>query len=116
MISDEDFYPNRLMWEDGVWAQRIPADFQFEEGKKYLRLDGKIVTVIKISGDCFQADDGADGLAANIETYKDNEFYNEREVKAEDLGWRYNRRGCLGRCTGSRWDNPRNLIPFEVKI
>jgi hypothetical protein len=32
-------------------------------------------------------------------------------VKGDDGVWRYNRRSCRGRVTGSSNDDPRNLIP-----
>lgn len=114
---DDPYYPQRLLWDkDSVWAQRIPEDFKFELGKKYARLDGKVVTIIAVNDECVQADDGEDGLAANDIRYAGNEFYAELARDPTKLGWRYNRRGDLGRCTASTWDDPRNLIPFEIKL
>jgi len=119
----DEFYLERLMWEDGIWAKQIAPDFEFIEGKRYLRMDGKPVTIIRGRYDgakgyeCVQGDDGADSpnCGTSYTTYDENGDSVENICTAEELGFRYNRtttQSDLGRCTGSRWDDPRNLIPI----
>lgn len=115
----DEFYLQRLMWEDGVWAQQIAPDFAFIEGKNYLRLDGKIVKIIRgASGskgyETVQGDDGGDCLPQSYEIYKNGKIEIHHST-ANELGFRYQRSTSqegLGRCTGSSWDNSRNLIPI----
>lgn len=123
MIDKTDkYYLPRLMWEDGIFAKQIAPDFSFIEGKKYLRMDGKIVTIIRGTNghkgyECVQGDDGADSSSFD-EPYKIYKPDGEFEIHistAEELGFRYQRsttQGDLGRCTGSTWDDPHNLIPI----
>lgn len=120
--KNDEFYLSRLMWEDGVFAVQVAPDFEFLEGKRYLRMDGKLVTIIKgrrgAKGyETVQADDGADSPGYG----KPHEFIGAEGKtithysSAEELGNRYNRSTSqegLGRLTGSSWDNPRNLIPI----
>jgi hypothetical protein len=63
----------------------------FVVGKSYLRRDGKLVKIVAINdrGDCVQGDD----------------------AECTNLGWRYNRPGDMGRCTGAMVDDPMNLMP-----
>lgn len=110
--------PASLMYKENIWAHRIPEDFHFEVGKRYLRLDGKIVTIIAKNGDCVQGDDGADCVARNKIRHADNEYYKPGEDAPELSGFRYDRTGSrsdLGRCTGCEWDDPHNLIPFALQ-
>lgn len=117
----DEFYTARLMWEDGVWAQQIEPDFEFLLGKKYLRLDGKIVKIIRgregsKGYETVQGDDGSDSPeCGKVYTIWGENGMEEKISVASELGHRYNRtdtQGDLGRVTGSKWNNSRNLIPI----
>lgn len=120
MEKIDQFSAASLMWDHGIWAQHIDPNFRFEIGKKYLRMDGKIVTIIAVSDkhkgyETVQGDDGIDMIKPyewfNIEKKK-TEW---RVSQPEELGFRYQRsntREGLGRCTGSKWDDNFNLMPF----
>lgn len=117
----DQFYLSRLMWEDGVWAQQIAPDFEFLLGKKYLRMDGKTVTIIRgregsKGYETVQGDDGVDcpGCGETYEEWNGKEL-ETRLITADELGFRYNRTTSqegLGRATANPWDSPRNLIPI----
>lgn len=88
----------KLWYDDGIWAQRFATDFQFEIGRRYLSLEGKIVTIVDRS---------------DVKHYEC--------VKGDDGIWRYNRTDWpgnipegLGRTTGSSWDRLTNLIPVAL--
>ena len=77
----------------------MTGDFQFEVGKTYPTRGGRLVTVIGKAGskgyECIQGDD----------------------ADRPEGGYRYSRSngtGDHGRCTGSRGDCDRNLIPIEI--
>ena len=96
--SDEIHRCDKLWYEEGIWAQRLPADFKFEVGSRYLSLEGKVVTIVERS------------VVPHYEC-----------VKGDDDIWRYNRTDWpgripedLGRTTGSSWDRLTNLIPVAI--
>ncbi|RYD46508.1 MAG: hypothetical protein EOP83_29550 [Verrucomicrobiaceae bacterium] len=82
----------------------------FEVGKKYRRVDGVIVTIVKDNSvrkpndpewwpkgyECVQGDDPS-----------------EYSPTGEGI-WRYNRPGDYGRCCGGPDENPHNLLPGAV--
>lgn len=117
----DEFYLQRLMWENGIFAKQVAPDFEFLLGKRYLRMDGKVVTIIRgregsKGYETVQGDDGADSPSCGepYMVYGENGM-EDRVINSEELGFRYNRSTSqegLGRCTGSDWDNPRNLIPI----
>lgn len=120
--KNDGFYLSRLMWEDGVFAVQVAPDFEFLEGKRYLRRDGKIVTIIRgreghKGYETVQGDDGADSPSCGqpYETIDTDGNVYTIYTTAGELGYRYNRSTSqegLGRCTGTDWNNPRNLIPI----
>lgn len=77
------------MWKNKPYS--IEGSLPFELGKSYPRRDGKMVKIIAINDDgiCVQGDDH----------------------ESPYLGWRYQREGDRGRCTGSAVDDPHNLLP-----
>ncbi len=92
-------------------------EFKFIVGRSYRRKDGKIVKIISESMGsgknyrCVQGDDGAENFdKAPPGTYK------SRAEAAKVSGYRYDRSGDVGRCTGGPDDNPHNLIPGAVDI
>lgn len=143
---DEYMRPARLMWEENCWAQRINSDlafeqfirdnvefyetddiimfivdpeFRFEVGQQYMRLDGKIVTVVERTTECFRCNDGEEAVEAVLARRAKWQLEDDdsEPIIAEKLGWRYDRgsdRGDLGRCTGSQWSYPRNIIPLDL--
>lgn len=77
----------------------MSGDFQFEVGKTYPTRGGTLVTIIGKTEDkgyeCAQGDDGS----------------------SPETGYRYSRStgtGDQGRCTASRGDDKRNLLPIEI--
>ncbi len=96
--------------------QRKLYQFQFLVGRSYRRVDGKIVKILKESMDsgyhyrCVQGDDGGDVFdAAPPGTFA------SREEAVRASGYRYDRHGDVGRCTGSE-RGPRDLVPGAVDI
>lgn len=85
----------------------------FIVGKTYLTKEGKKVKIIAesiqpgVRGVCVQGDDGVTYVE---EHWKHKGIY--EIVEGNTLGWRYDREGDEGRCTGSAHDfsEPRNLI------
>jgi len=73
----------------------------FEVGKQYQRHDGVVVTCIDVRNECARFDD------------YDPDYIDEHGF-AHTRGWRYNRDSDRGRCTASRPDNYRNVIPEYV--
>lgn len=76
------------------------TDFRFEVGKRYARQDGVVVTIVAErtipNYECVQGDDISPTTGEGV--------------------WRNNRKGDVGRVTGSPFDfrDPRNLVPEEV--
>lgn len=84
---------------------------QFHVGKTYLTVEGKRVKIIKEHfiakgyGYCVQGDDGETRVE---EHWKHKGIY--EIIEGSQLGWRYDRSGDVGRCTGSE-RGPRDLVP-----
>lgn len=72
----------------------------FEVGKSYQRHDGIVVTCTELQGEC--------ALFSDF-------WIDEHDGNPIRLGWRYNRDSDRGRCTGSRAENYRNVIPEYVE-
>jgi hypothetical protein len=85
---------------------------QFIVGKTYLTKEGKRVKIIAESRrrgyECVQGDDGVTRVDEMICTPGVYEI-----TEGSELGWRYDRKGDVGRCTGSPHDfsDPDNLVP-----
>lgn len=83
---------------------------QFKVGKTYLTVEGKRVKIIaeagiKGYGNWVQGDDGVTYVE---EHWKHKGIY--EIIEGNTLGWRYDRSGDVGRCTGSA-RGPRDLVP-----
>ena len=81
----------------------------FEVGKKYFRLDGKLVTCIKTVSahkgyETAQFDDREEVFASRNRPA-------DRHGNPLDSGFRYNRGSDRGRCTACKFDDPFNVIP-----
>jgi hypothetical protein len=85
-------------WMSKNKAYSIQGSLPFELGKSYPRRDGKMVKIIAVNNTpYYETVQGDDGVAGH-------------------LGFRYNRPGDRGRCTGTASDfsDPLNLLPnFE---
>lgn len=87
---------------------------QFIVGKTYLTQEGKRVKIINeqtkygVHYTCVQGDDGETRVEEVIGKPGVYEI-----IEGNTLGWRYDRSGDVGRCTGSNFDmsDPRNLVP-----
>lgn len=84
---------------------------QFIVGKTYLTEEGKPVKIINEQfigrgyGHCVQGDDGETRIDEVIGCPGVYEI-----TEGNKLGWRYDRSGDIGRCTGSK-RVPRDLVP-----
>ncbi len=85
---------------------------QFIVGKTYLTVEGKKVKIIAENTQygphytCVQGDDGETRVDENIFHKGVYEI-----TEGSTLGWRYDREGDVGRCTGSKPGGPRDLVP-----
>lgn len=85
---------------------------QFIVGRTYLTKEGKKVKIIAESCQhgphytCVQGDDG-------VTRVEEDPFHKGiyEIIEGSRLGWRYDREGDVGRCTGGPVDNPNNLVP-----
>lgn len=99
---------------DDLHVKREAYEFQFKVGRSYRRVDGKIVKIISesmISGvhyRCVQGDDGAESF--------DPEHHTDVAHAARVSGWRYDRHGDVGRCTGSKPGGARDLVAGAIDI
>lgn len=84
---------------------------QFIVGRTYLTQEGKRVKIIAENTKhgphyaCVQGDDGV--------TRVEEDFFHPgiyEIIEGSTLGWRYDREGDVGRCTGSE-RGPRDLVP-----
>lgn len=87
---------------------------QFIVGRTYLTVEGKRVKIIaeagiKGYGNWVQGDDGVTCVEEVIGTPGVYEI-----TEGNTLGWRYDRKGDVGRCTGSE-RGPRDLVPGSVQ-
>lgn len=84
---------------------------QFIVGRTYLTREGKRVKIIAENTKygphytCVQGDDG------ETIVHEDPFCKGVYEItEGSERGWRYDRYGDVGRCTGSAEDDPRNLV------
>lgn len=89
----------------------MPYERQFIVGKTYLTREGKKVKIIAEStshGPHYTCVQGDDGETRVVEDPFIKGVY--EVIEGSQLGWRYDREGDVGRCTGSP-NGPRDLMP-----